>query len=197
MALFLLLPLLLLVALTGPSSATYCVCKDGQTDQVLQKTLDYACGAGADCSPILQSGACYQPNTIKNHCDYAVNSYYQRKGQTTGSCDFAGTATPTTTVPTAQTTTCIYPSSPSTTAGNSTTPPPPSTTPTTSTNTTNATTTTTTTTTPPISSNGPTGIASTAPPRVLSSTRWFSPSCLAATLCLFVSVSLFPFGLSR
>ena len=72
--------------------ATYCLCKDGG-EQVLQKTLDYACGAGADCTPILQNGACYNPNTVKDHCNYAVNSYFQRKGQATGSCDFSGTAT--------------------------------------------------------------------------------------------------------
>ncbi|KAK4771785.1 hypothetical protein SAY86_013560 [Trapa natans] len=112
MALLMLLLSLLLLALTGTSTgATYCVCKEGQSDQVLQKTLDYACGNGADCSPILQNGACYQPNTVKNHCDYAVNSYFQRKGQATGSCDFAGTATPSTSAPT-QSTGCIYPSSP-------------------------------------------------------------------------------------
>ena len=74
-------------------AAVYCVCKDGLSDQALQKTLDYACGAGADCSPILQNGACYNPNTVKDHCSYAVNSYFQKKGQASGSCDFAGTAT--------------------------------------------------------------------------------------------------------
>ena len=73
--------------------ATYCLCRDGISDQNLQKALDYACGAGADCSPILQSGACYQPNTVKDHCNYAVNSYFQKKGQATGTCDFAGSAT--------------------------------------------------------------------------------------------------------
>lgn len=74
--------------------ATYCICKDGQSDQALQKTLDYACGAGADCTPILQNGPCFQPNTVKDHCSYAVNSYFQRKGQVQGSCDFSGTAMP-------------------------------------------------------------------------------------------------------
>lgn len=75
------------------TGATYCLCKDGLGDQALQKTLDYACGAGADCTAILQNGGCYNPNTVKGHCNYAVNSYFQRKGQVTGSCDFSGTAT--------------------------------------------------------------------------------------------------------
>ncbi|KAB1206735.1 hypothetical protein CJ030_MR7G013518 [Morella rubra] len=101
--------LVLFLALTGHSSAIYCVCKDGMSDQVLQKALDYACGAGADCSPILQSGACYSPNTVKNHCDYAVNSYFQKRGQAQGSCDFAGTATTSQTAPTGASTTCVYP----------------------------------------------------------------------------------------
>ncbi|KAK8923710.1 Glucan endo-1,3-beta-glucosidase-like protein 3 [Platanthera zijinensis] len=65
----------------------------------LQKTIDYACGAGADCGPILQNGACYNPNTVLTHCSYAANSYYQRKGQAQGACDFSGTATLTTTDP--------------------------------------------------------------------------------------------------
>ncbi|XP_022962123.1 PLASMODESMATA CALLOSE-BINDING PROTEIN 3-like [Cucurbita moschata] len=83
---------LIFLAFTSHSSASYCICKDGQSDQALQKTLDYACGAGADCTPILQNGPCFQPNTIKDHCSYAVNSYFQRKGQVQGSCDFSGTA---------------------------------------------------------------------------------------------------------
>lgn len=74
--------------------ATYCICKDGLSDQALQKSLDYACGAGADCTAILQNGPCFQPNTVKDHCSYAVNNYFQRKGQVQGSCDFSGTAMP-------------------------------------------------------------------------------------------------------
>lgn len=81
------------------TGATYCLCKDGVGDPALQKALDYACGAGADCSPILSSGACYNPNTIKDHCNWAVNSYFQRKGQTQLSCDFAGAATQSQTPP--------------------------------------------------------------------------------------------------
>ncbi|XP_033128136.1 phosphoserine phosphatase, chloroplastic isoform X2 [Brassica rapa] len=60
---------------------------------MLQKTLDYACGAGADCGPIHQNGPCFNPNTVKSHCSYAVNSFFQKKGQSQGTCDFAGTAT--------------------------------------------------------------------------------------------------------
>ena len=73
--------------------AAWCVCRSDQSSTSLQKTLDYACGAGADCSPIQQTGACYNPNTVLAHCSYAANSYFQRKGQTQQACDFAGTAT--------------------------------------------------------------------------------------------------------
>ncbi|KAI9111662.1 hypothetical protein K1719_017352 [Acacia pycnantha] len=52
---------------------------DDVGDQALQKALDYACQAGADCTPILQNGACYNPNSVKDHCSYAVNSYFQKK----------------------------------------------------------------------------------------------------------------------
>ncbi|BAT76525.1 hypothetical protein LR48_Vigan01g273800 [Vigna angularis] len=109
---------LLLLAFTGTSSATWCVCKDGG-DAILQKTLDYACGAGADCNPLHQNGPCFQPNTVRAHCNYAVNSYFQKKGQAQGSCEFAGTATVTATDP--STGGCAYPSSVSA-AGTGTTP---------------------------------------------------------------------------
>uniref|UniRef100_A0A7N0UCC1 X8 domain-containing protein n=1 Tax=Kalanchoe fedtschenkoi TaxID=63787 RepID=A0A7N0UCC1_KALFE len=100
--------MVLMLAMAGHSNAAvYCLCKDGVGQSALQKALDYACGAGADCSAILQNGACYNPNTVKNHCDYAVNSYFQRKGQVTGSCDFNGCATTSSTVPT-QTSGCTY-----------------------------------------------------------------------------------------
>ncbi|KAF3617481.1 plasmodesmata callose-binding protein 3 [Capsicum annuum] len=92
MATFVLFPVFFL-AITTHSSALFCICKDGVSDQQLQKNIDYACGAGADCTPITQNGPCYNPNTLKDHCNYAVNSYYQRKGATGASCDFSGTAT--------------------------------------------------------------------------------------------------------
>lgn len=75
------------------ADASYCVCNSGLSDAVLQKNIDYACGNGADCSAILQSGPCFNPNTVKDHCSYAVNSYYQKKGNVPMSCDFQGTAT--------------------------------------------------------------------------------------------------------
>ncbi|XP_027332599.1 PLASMODESMATA CALLOSE-BINDING PROTEIN 3 [Abrus precatorius] len=98
----------LLLAFSGTSSATWCVCKDG-SDAILQKTLDYACGAGADCNPLHLNGPCFQPNTVKAHCNYAVNSYFQKKGQVQGSCEFAGTASVTTSDP--STSGCVYPAS--------------------------------------------------------------------------------------
>ncbi|VVA94584.1 unnamed protein product [Arabis nemorensis] len=86
-----LLPLCLIISMITYSNAAYCVCKDGN-EQVLQKAIDYACGAGADCSQIQLNGACYQPNTVKNHCDVAVNSYYQKKASSGATCDFNGAA---------------------------------------------------------------------------------------------------------
>ncbi|KAL7091265.1 hypothetical protein ACP275_12G094800 [Erythranthe tilingii] len=109
----------LLALAAGYSDASYCVCNNGLSDAVLQKNIDYACGAGADCSAILQSGPCFNPNTVKDHCNYAVNSYYTRKGQIPGSCDFQATASVSTVAP-STTSGCVYQSTPST--GGSTTP---------------------------------------------------------------------------
>lgn len=67
------------------------MCKDAD-EQALQKVIDYACGGGADCTQIQMNGACYQPNTVKNHCDVAVNNYYQKKASTGATCDFNGAA---------------------------------------------------------------------------------------------------------
>ncbi|KAM7278093.1 hypothetical protein ACFE04_005227 [Oxalis oulophora] len=43
--------------------------RSGLNDSLLQNSIDYACGNGADCSAILQNGRCYQPNTVKSHCE--------------------------------------------------------------------------------------------------------------------------------
>lgn len=98
---------LLFLAMVGHSSGTWCVCKGGLSDAVLQKSLDYACGAGADCNPIRPNGQCYNPNTVRNHCSYAVNSYYQRKGGYGATCEFGGTAMISTTDPSSMG--CAYP----------------------------------------------------------------------------------------
>ncbi|KAC9391494.1 hypothetical protein E3N88_44130 [Mikania micrantha] len=90
---FLHLYMMLLLAMAGYSSAAYCVCNTALSDSVLQKNIDYACGFGADCSQISPNGACFNPNTVKDHCNIAVNSYFQKKGQVQGSCDFSSTAT--------------------------------------------------------------------------------------------------------
>ncbi|EYU23521.1 hypothetical protein ABFS82_04G151900 [Erythranthe guttata] len=103
----------LLLAMAGHSSATWCICRDGQSDATLQKTLDYACGAGADCNPTHQSGPCYNPNTVRAHCSYAVNSYFQKNRQVATACDFSGTATVVTSDPSVGG--CAYPATASTT----------------------------------------------------------------------------------
>lgn len=90
---FLAIFMLLLLAMAAYSNAAYCVCNTAISDSVLQKNIDYACGAGADCGQISQNGPCFNPNTVKDHCNFAVNSYFQKKGQVQGSCDFSGTAT--------------------------------------------------------------------------------------------------------
>ncbi|PWA95102.1 X8 domain-containing protein [Artemisia annua] len=110
MAVFLLF-MVVLLAMAGYSSAAYCVCNSAQSDTVLQKNIDYACGNGADCAQILQNGACYNPNTVKDHCNYAVNSYFQRKGEIQGSCDFSGTASVSQTAPAGANSACYAGSS--------------------------------------------------------------------------------------
>ncbi|XP_047944509.1 PLASMODESMATA CALLOSE-BINDING PROTEIN 3-like [Salvia hispanica] len=108
--------MVLLLAITGHSSASWCVCKDGLSDTVLQKALDYACGAGADCNPIHQNGPCFQPNTVKAHCSYAANSYFQKNRQQPTACNFEGAATISASDPSISG--CTYPA----TASSSTTP---------------------------------------------------------------------------
>ncbi|KAG2297859.1 hypothetical protein Bca4012_009041 [Brassica carinata] len=114
------LGLLLLLTFTTSSSATYCLCKDGVADNSLQAAIDYACGI-ADCSPIKEKGPCYLPNTIRSHCDWAVNSYFQKVSQAAGSCNFSGTATTSQNPPSNLVTGCTYPSS----ASSAGSPPPP------------------------------------------------------------------------
>ncbi|CAN8277376.1 unnamed protein product, partial [Cochlearia groenlandica] len=90
---------LLLLAMAKHSCGTWCVCKTGFSDTVLQGTLDYACGNGADCNPTHQKAPCFNPDNVRSHCNYAVNSFFQKKKQSPEACNFSGTATPTNTDP--------------------------------------------------------------------------------------------------
>ncbi|KAD4888892.1 hypothetical protein E3N88_20965 [Mikania micrantha] len=104
-----LLLLLLISSMIAHSSGNWCVCKKGGNDKALQMAIDYACGNGADCTQTHQGGRCYNPDTVIDHCNYAVNSYFQAKGQAPGSCDFNGAAVVTTSDPSYNG--CSYPSS--------------------------------------------------------------------------------------
>ncbi|KAK9118894.1 hypothetical protein Scep_016987 [Stephania cephalantha] len=106
----LVLSMVLLALASGCSEGAWCTCRSDVSDSALQKTLDYACGAGADCNPILQNGPCFQPNTVRAHCSYAVNSYFQKKGQGPGTCEFSNTAIVTQSDPSPGGT-CSFPSS--------------------------------------------------------------------------------------
>ncbi|KAM0855509.1 hypothetical protein ACQ4PT_049722 [Festuca glaucescens] len=85
----------------GGGGGTWCVASQSASASALQVALDYACGySGVDCSAIQTGGSCFNPDTIHDHASYAFNSYYQKNPLPT-SCDFGGTATITTTDPTA------------------------------------------------------------------------------------------------
>ncbi|KAG2300957.1 hypothetical protein Bca4012_008891 [Brassica carinata] len=92
------------------TNQTYCVAVDGVDVKTVQAALDWACGPGrADCGEIQPGESCYQPNDVKGHASFAFNSYYQKEGRGSGSCDFKGVAMITTTDPSHGS--CIFPGS--------------------------------------------------------------------------------------
>ncbi|OMO89584.1 Glycoside hydrolase, family 17 [Corchorus capsularis] len=82
----------------SPANKDFCIPKDAASSAQLQANLDYACGQ-VDCKPIQPGGPCYDPNTVKSHAAFAMNSYFQTHGASTASCDFSGSGQVTTTDP--------------------------------------------------------------------------------------------------
>ncbi|THG09846.1 hypothetical protein TEA_027151 [Camellia sinensis var. sinensis] len=92
------------------ANQTYCTAKDGADAKMLQAALDWACGPGkVNCSALLQGQPCYEPDTVAAHATYAFDTYYQQMGKASGTCDFNGVATITTTNPTHGS--CVFPGS--------------------------------------------------------------------------------------
>nr|CAB3460999.1 unnamed protein product [Digitaria exilis] len=91
--------LLLLLAMFTGSDASFCVCKPGIPDAMMQKAIDYACSKGADCAQTTQGGPCYGNGNKVAVCSYICNSYYQSRASMGATCDFQGVATLTNTDP--------------------------------------------------------------------------------------------------
>ncbi|ESQ31974.1 hypothetical protein EUTSA_v10004182mg [Eutrema salsugineum] len=72
----------------GSSGKRWCVTKSGAETVALQRNIDYVCGLGLDCRPIIKGGACFFPNTVEAHSAYAMNLFYQTMGKHEFDCDF-------------------------------------------------------------------------------------------------------------
>lgn len=86
------------------TATVWCISIANISDATLQSSLDWVCGPLANqgqvnCGPINAGGACYDPNTLAHHCDWAFNTYFQRMNGTSDSCNFGGTAHQVTTDP--------------------------------------------------------------------------------------------------
>lgn len=49
---------------------------DSATDDQLQAFIDFACGKIEACRYIQPGAVCYEPNTIRAHGSYILDSYY-------------------------------------------------------------------------------------------------------------------------
>lgn len=92
------------------TNQTFCIAKEKVDKKMLQAALDWACGPGkVDCSALMQGEECYEPDDVAAHSSYAFNAYYQKMGKASGSCDFKGVATVTSTDPSRGA--CVFPGS--------------------------------------------------------------------------------------
>lgn len=90
----------------GGVGKKWCVPKSDASVQALQANIDYVCSSGVDCRPIQAGGPCFEPNDIRAHASFVMNSFYQTKGRNDFNCDFAKTGVITFTNPSHGT--CAY-----------------------------------------------------------------------------------------
>ncbi|WCJ19613.1 Glucan endo-1 3-beta-glucosidase [Euphorbia peplus] len=75
----------------GGGSKRWCVAKAEATKEQLQGNIEYVCSQGVDCRPIQGGGACFDPNNLRAHASFLMNSYYQTHGSHDFNCDFSHT----------------------------------------------------------------------------------------------------------
>ncbi|KAK9292332.1 hypothetical protein L1049_020298 [Liquidambar formosana] len=60
---------------------TWCVANPRADVPTLQGAIDYCCSQpGVNCGPIQPGGSCFQPNTLIDHANYAINLFYKAHG---------------------------------------------------------------------------------------------------------------------
>ncbi|KAF2296064.1 hypothetical protein GH714_035943 [Hevea brasiliensis] len=82
-----------------PAGKKWCVPKPQANDQQLQANIDYICSQGVDCKPIQAGGVCFDPNNVRSHASFVMNSFYQTHGRNDFNCDFSQTGVLTTADP--------------------------------------------------------------------------------------------------
>eukprot|EP01062_Namystynia_karyoxenos_P072391 TRINITY_DN6851_c0_g1_i1.p1 TRINITY_DN6851_c0_g1~~TRINITY_DN6851_c0_g1_i1.p1 ORF type:complete len:212 (+),score=49.74 TRINITY_DN6851_c0_g1_i1:63-638(+) len=87
------------------TACTKCQATDKATEAELTSDMTYLCGSngvllsssgvlGDRCDAIKPNGSAYKPNTLRDHVNWALNTYYQvyRCAQPDTACNFNGTA---------------------------------------------------------------------------------------------------------
>eukprot|EP01124_Arcella_intermedia_P017924 TRINITY_DN24910_c0_g1_i1.p1 TRINITY_DN24910_c0_g1~~TRINITY_DN24910_c0_g1_i1.p1 ORF type:complete len:178 (-),score=23.83 TRINITY_DN24910_c0_g1_i1:31-564(-) len=64
-----------------------CMTTTNATDIQMKDAITFVC-AYTDCTPIFPGGSHYLPNTLTDHCNWAVNAWYQAHSWAPESCDF-------------------------------------------------------------------------------------------------------------
>ena len=62
---------------TSAGGKKWCAAKTEASGQALQANMDYVCSQGVDCKSIQVGGACFDPNNVKSHASYVMNSYVE------------------------------------------------------------------------------------------------------------------------